>query len=77
MTNSTLNNGAEWADLWREALLVDHLCANRRPGLLVEFVDGGADGAELGSRHAAHAHHGVKDAAVVELDGKGADIKLR
>lgn len=65
------------AYLRRKAFLVDHLCANGGPGLLVEFVNGGADGAKLGRRYAADAQHGVQDSPVVELDAEGTDVQLR
>ena len=65
------------AYLRRKAFLVDHLRAHGGPGLLVEFVDGGADGAELGRRYAADTQHGVQDSPVVELDAEGTDVQLR
>ena len=54
-------------DLAREALVLDHLPPNLLPRLLVQLVDGGADGPELGGRDAGDVHHCVQEPAVVEL----------
>ncbi len=64
------------AHLGREALLVDHLGAHGGPGLLVQLVDGGADRAELGGRHAAQPHRRVQQPPMIQLDAEVADVQL-
>lgn len=63
--------------LWREALLIDHLGAHCLPGLLVELVNGRADGAEFRGRDAAQPHHRVQQPPVVQLDAEIANVQLR
>mmetsp|Transcript_5267 Transcript_5267/g.13764 ORF Transcript_5267/g.13764 Transcript_5267/m.13764 type:complete len:232 (-) Transcript_5267:1956-2651(-) len=59
-----------------EALLLHHFLPHLVPGLLVEFVDGTADGPELLLRHTTYRHHGIEQKPVVDLDGEFANFEL-
>ena len=61
---------------WIQMFLVDHLTPNCLPRCLVQFINGGADGAEHVDRYTALFHHGVQHLTVVNFDDKLANIQL-
>ena len=59
-----------------EAFVLYHFCANSFPWLLVQFVNGRADGSKFSSRHATEVHHPVQQNAMVDFDCEVSQIKF-
>ena len=58
-----------------EALVFGHFTLHFLPRLLIELIDGTANGAEFVGGNAAEVQNGIQESSVVELDAKVSDGK--